>query len=354
MDEGAALMAAGRAAEAVDHFERAVKGAPEDGGLSFALGSALFMAGNMDAARGAYARAASLDDRYHIGTMMRVGDTTRLLDAGPWMARLPGMEMRFPPPGGRPLVFLACDPIYFRDLGRAMALSVDRNAPGWDVHVHLANPDGPSLGLVEGLAGALCSARLSLSWEVVPQAADGSMGARTWLASMRYLRLPDLMDRMEMPSPIVIVDADSVMRAPLPPVDGWKPESGWLAPWDIALNDQGWFPMGPLWRFHGACVGVAPTPAARAFAGQVQALLARQALTPGGMIWMVDQYALSIAHQAMITLDPTYRRADWPREAFRPDLAEEGLALWSMGAHRKKENPDYRREVARFLADLDG
>ncbi|MCF8483280.1 MAG: hypothetical protein K9H25_22890 [Rhodospirillum sp.] len=345
-------MATGRAVEAVDHFERAVKTAPDDGELSFALGSALFMAGDMDGARGAYARAASLDDKYHIGTMLRVGDTTRLLDDGAWMARLPGMEMRFPPPGGRPLVFLACDPLYFRDLGRAMALSVDRNAPGWDIHIHLANPDGPTLDLVEALDRALRSARLSLSWEVVPQAADGSMGARTWLASMRYLRLPDLMDRMETPGPIVIVDADSVMWTPLPPVDGWTPEGGWTIPWDIALNEQGWFPMGPLWRFHGACVGVAPTPAARAFVGQVRAVLARQALTPGGMIWMVDQYALAIAHHAMTTLDPTYRRADWPTQAFQPDRADAGLALWSMGAHRKNQNHVYRREVARLLAEM--
>jgi hypothetical protein len=171
---------------------------------------------------------------------------------------------------------------------------------------------------------------------------------------MRFLRLPELIDRMETPSPIVIVDADSIMRAPLPPVDGWTPEVGWGVPWDIALIDQGRFPMGPLWQFSGACVGVAPTSAARAFAGQVQALLARQALTPGGMMWMVDQYALSIANQALATIEPAYRRADWPRKAFRPNMAEEGLALWSMGAHRKKEDLAYRREVARLLAELDG
>jgi hypothetical protein len=347
-------MTKGDAPGAIARFEVGTEAFPDDGELWFALGSALFMGGEMDGARGAYARAAALDDRYAIGTMMRAGDTTRLLDAAPWMARLPGFEMRFPPAGGRPLVLLSCDPIYFRALGRAMALSVDRAAPGWDLHLHLANPDGETLGLVEGLAARLTSARLSLSWEVVPQAADGSRGARTWLASMRYLRLPAIMDRMEAPAPIVVIDADSVMRRPLDPLADWDATKGWAEPWDLALNHQGWFPMGPLWRFHGACVGLAPTPAARAYAGQVQALLARQALVPGGMIWMVDQYALAIAHETLRTVDPGFRRTDWSRTTFRPDRSDADLALWSMGAERKSRDGAYRAAVDALLADLDG
>ncbi|AEO48167.1 hypothetical protein F11_08505 [Rhodospirillum rubrum F11] len=355
---GEALLRAGDIAGAITAFRGHLAASPDDALGWFALGSALFFAQRWEETRAAYARAAAIDRAYTLGGLLRPGDVETALDPAPFLGQLPEMSMIIPPAHSGPLAVVGCDSAYFLDFGAALALSMDKAAPGWGLHLHLIAPTTPALDLLERLIGGLRAITLSFSLEHLPPALRAPEAQRTYLACLRFMRLPAILDEQQARAgrvPVVVLDADSLMCKPLLGPDDWRPpgpEGGWRAGWDVALKDSGLFPLGPLWRYSASCVGLAPTDEARAFAAHVATLLARQALTVNGLGWMIDQFALAVAIAARQTQSPAFRLGDWPDRLYRLYENPPDAALWSFCSQSKYDDRLYRDMVRLLLAEM--
>ncbi len=77
----------------------------------------------------------------------------------------------------------ACDHKYFRTFGRSLAISLDRNAPGHDVHFHIFNPEPSFWPEFDNLSHLLRNTGVTASFENVAGA------DRAYFSNIRLARL---------------------------------------------------------------------------------------------------------------------------------------------------------------------
>jgi hypothetical protein len=325
-------------------FQRHLSLQPDDALGWFALGSTSFFERNWSAARDAWSRAAELNRDYTIGTLFSPDDIRPFPTAPP---KSPALSLGSEPAHGRVTVLLACDRAYFQSFGAALVLSVGEVRPDWRVHLHLANPTHEDISLLERILALVPGLGLSLSHEVLRPEFPTDQARWTYLASMRFLHLSAILDSLENPGPLLILDADSLFRRSPRALADWGPGSTWTQDWDVTVDDSGLFPLGPLWRYWAACICIAPTKEGRTFANHLSSLTARYLAKPGGLTWMADQFSLSVS-LAACEENPGFRSAPWPGIDVRPYVSDPTLALWSLGAPEKFTDPRFTGEIKRL------
>ena len=198
---------------------------------------------------------------------------------------LPQLEGGFPDASGAvgPTVMVACDHSYLAQFGKALALSLNRNSPGWRLHLHVFDP-GPDIAVeLKELEAQLPETALTATWE-------GTRGAGpAYFASVRFARLYQLYDACG--TDVLCLDADTLILRDLGAVAETAAEA------DIAAWTRFEVPelQNKIWA---SAVLVRQTDAGRRFLARLAAYLAATALE-GRLSWWLDQCAIYITWRMM-------------------------------------------------------
>ncbi len=213
---GIALYGAGRPAEAETELAMGVGRLPDHAQARAALGTIAFDRGDQRDARAQLRAAALLDPRYAYGASCVLGDDleayTTLEGIEEMLAAAPALEGGMPDPDrpGR-VVVTACDHHYFRRFAKPLAVSLDTNAPGGDLHIHVFNPEPDLDAEIARLRSSLGDTALTVSREAMPGADP------IYFSNMRLVRLHQIMSSCR--RDLLSLDTDSLVRRPLDGLD---------------------------------------------------------------------------------------------------------------------------------------
>lgn len=320
---GVALYGEGRAEQAASHLQRSIALAPDNAQAWSALGLIAFEAGDFAGAATQLRTAAALGPRFAYGAACVFGDEFEaytdpaaidtLLATAPEL----GGEMPAPERAGM-VVTSACDHGYFRNFGRALALSLDRNAPGHELHLHLFNPEPGFDEELAELKSRLGRTRLTVSRETM-KGADP-----VYFSNMRFVRLYQIM--RDTGRDLFSLDTDSLVRGSL---DELVPA---MAGADVALTQR---PekaeIGHKMLATSICFRA--TEGGLAYLGRVAAYIL-SCHRDRRLAWYIDQSALYLVHRmmersgappALAQLPPGFADSD-----FSPDSA-----VWAAKGERK-------------------
>ena len=276
-----------RDVEVVGHFRDALDSRPDYALALCCLGSLHFERGEFADARARLDAAARSDRGYgfaracHFGAEFERRTADDLFDAliatiAPLAGDLPAAN------GAGPVVMTSCDPVFFRAHGRALLLSLDRNAPGSTAHLHLFDADEAALAAVRAFRAQLPATAFSLSWE--PPA-----GGTAYYVNIRFVRMYQVLEACC--RDVFHVDTDALCRAPLAAL--WR---------DAAANDVT-IPLRPgnvqiQLKTLGGAIYLRATPSSRIFLRRLAAYMLDCA-RDGELAWFLDQAAIHIVATTM-------------------------------------------------------
>ncbi len=325
---------AGRKDAAADAYRAVLALRPDDSKILSALAGIAFDRGDDGAAQALFARAADADPSFAWARCCVAGERLeRWCDAG----RAPALSDGFPALSGempgadpsRPLVFAACDATYLERYGIALARSVERYAPGHDVHFHVMAAPGDMDTRIDALRRSLAGTRLTLTRETPPAGADA-----VYFSNMRFARLWQI--AIVGVRPVLALDADSLVRGPLAAGPG-APVAALLRPWIPHLNR----------RMLATSVLFRPEPQAATLLAAVATYIL-SAMNEGVSAWYLDQCAFTVAARHLQCAADSVVLGDLdPR--FADERMTDRAAVWSAKGTRK-ENARYMTKAARLAA----
>lgn len=312
---GIALYGAGDTERAVEALRRGLERSPGHAQARAALGLIAFEQGDDDAAK-AQLRLAADNPRYAHGASCAFGaELAAMTDAAAIGAPALTGEM---PAAGRPgmVVFAACDHGYFRAFARPLALSIDHNATGHDLHLHLFNPEPDFDAELAALKSRLTRTVLTVSREAMPGADP------VYFSNLRFVRLHQIMAASG--RALLGLDADSLVRGPLDGLDAV----------DLAITT----------RFDKAEIGhkmlattllLRPSPAGRAFLARVAAYVL-SCLRDARLAWYLDQSVLYLVYRMMERAGEAITLAPLPRAYADSDFGPDS-PIWAAKGDRKTD-----------------
>lgn len=329
-----ALYGAGRRDAAAESYRAVLDQRPDDPKILSALAGIAFDWGDDGTAESLFARAVGADPSYAWTRCCVSGDTlarwTDTARARVLFGQFPALSGEMPGADpSRPLAFVSCDAAYLERYAVALARSVDRHAPGHDVHLHVMAPLAGVEARLDALRRSLSSARLTVTRETPP----GGAGP-VYFSNMRFARL--WQTGIVGVRPVLALDADSLVRGPLAPGAG-TPVAAPLRPGIPHLNR----------RMLATSVLFRPDPQAAALLGAVATYIL-SALADGVSAWYLDQCAFAVAARRLERMTGTPVLGDLDRR-FADERMSDRAAVWSAkGAHKK--NTRYMTEAARLAA----
>ena len=266
-------------------------------------------AGEVDRAY-AFAAACHLDQGYAARTDPAAG-TGLLADA-------PEISGQFPAPGGGLVVTTQCDPEYFRRHGRALILSLDRNAPGTAFHLHLFNADATTRAEIADMERRLGATDLTLTWETDAEADPA------YIVNMRFVRLHQLMEHAR--REVFTIDADSLVRGDLGGLAGLPGGN------DVSLLTR-YDTVHLHLKVLGGALHVRPTPAARKFLARLSAYTL-SCHRDGTLAWYLDQLAIHVIHRRTIGAGEALSLGDLPASLVDHEFGPDAR-IWTAKGERK-------------------
>ncbi len=241
---------------------------------------------------------------------------------------LPRIEGRLPDAReDETVILLGVDSAYASHHAVPFAYSLDENAPGNHLHLHIVTPQEGLAQALAVMAADLRNTALTWTWENTTlqrpagiSDADLAMAYRTYYACSRFLRIAALMEAA--PARWLILDADSIVRKPL----------------DLPNTDAGVFlrpDMPEQMKVAAGVVMMAPTEAGMAFAHLVSESLAHT--IDKGLAWYVDQVILWAAVQHM-PLKWTCHKFD---SSFLSWEMADAAPIWTGKGDLKNTDPKY-------------
>jgi len=224
---------------------------------------------------------------------------------------------------GELAVFTSCDPGYL-DHAVALVRSLEAFSPGALVVLHVANPRNEDVARAQDLAATLRHTRLHISLEDVDLTDMSAERRRAYFASMRFLRLSEVMRSLG--GAVLCVDADSLFVSPL---DGDFTNKANAEICLVRREQEGKDTPDHL-RVANGSIWIRPTEGALDWLDAVAKELA--GLFAGdGAEWFVDQAVvarqLDAFRRRVVALNIKPRYADWE---FR-----QGSVLWAGKGQRK-------------------
>lgn len=190
------------------------------------------------------------------------------------------------------VVMFACDDTYFKRFARTQLLSLMQADGKIGIHVHIINPSEASLSWLDSFADRYFD-QLIVSHENIP---DKLLKNISYLASCRFINMPDFIRRFE--RPYLAVDADALLNSP-----------DHLTSFFAQVKEPTVFysEFSPVWDTISAPFTYVPnTEDGLAFIDTVQHFLIRSFFEKGGTsFWYIDQMALqgaTLAHADKVQL----------------------------------------------------
>ncbi len=287
--------------------------------------------------------AALLQPRYGYGASCVLGDDldayTDVSGIDEMLAAAPALEGEMPAcaqPG--PVILTSCDHGYFRRFARPLAASLDANAPGHDLHIHVFNPEREFNDELDALRTSLANTTVTVSREVAPGADP------VYFSNMRLVRLHQIMQAGG--RGLVSLDADSLVRLPLGGLGGATGAALGAAELSVTLRPDR-AEIGQKWL--ATTLVLRDTEAVRHYLSRV-ACYVLNCFHEDRLVWYLDQCVLYLVHRmmeragvapALAPLAPGY--AD---TTFAPESA-----IWAAKGDRKTA-PDFVAEAASYAIPL--
>lgn len=237
--------------------------------------------------------------------------------------------------GERLLLYTACDPEYFDRYYETLVLSLERHSPGVALHLHLFDPRGEAhLGLIEALRPRCPSLLLTCTSERLEATGRDEIYRITYYASMRFLRLHQMMQAIG--RDVLSIDVDTLVLRPLSALQAFVDGA------DVSFRARPRHP-DPRRRMLAGVIWFRHSPKALRYLGRVARRIALHLLEPGLPVqWYLDQRLLHL---------------EFRRERFRPDRMtwrllprrfidwhyDEASVIWVGKGKRKDENRRYIR-----------
>ena len=241
------------------------------------------------------------------------------------MARLAGSP---PAQGSRLVAFVGCDPHYLHDHVGDLVRSIERSSPDTAVHLHVYHPSKRDHAAIDALRRGL-RLPLSATWEDCRL--DGmTRGQRiTYYEATRFVRFAEVVEQA--PCPMVSIDADSLVRAPLTRVLDATTGA------DVGLVLRGELGDSGL-NVLAAAALARPTAAARLYFGEVARRIARH-LVSKPEAKFVDQRCMWFAYRK---LRKRVRFAQIPT-GFSDASMTDGSPIWHAKGERSEHDARYRQ-----------
>lgn len=238
----------------------------------------------------------------------------------------------------RVTVFVCMDTSYcLRYLG-SIAASLAENSPETNLHVHIVNPHDEARARLKATERLLGPGRVSYSFETARLANFTPEQRKTYFASIRFVRLAELMEAA--PGTYFVMDVDNIVRGDL---------SGCLTlargP-DMLIRNR--FSMRPHLAVAACGIVLANSDASRAFMNRAAEYIL-DAFHTGHVAWFLDQIALTLAMKASME-DPALQLdvEQLPRTLLDWDFDEDSL-VWTGKGKRRLRNKRYQAEYNRYL-----
>ncbi len=254
------------------------------------------------------------------------------------LAELPPVRHAWPALSpDRLTTFVCCDGPYLERHGLAFARSLDRNAPGAHLHIHLINPDADARRRAETLE--LARTTLSYSLERFDFSGRSSEFARTYCASIRFVRQYQFLCASE--QAVFAFDVDVLVRGSLEPLRRALVQGNF----DCAVHSR---PKARKRRekFLVSAFYASPTPGGRSFLQGIAMRIA-SALLDGGAAWYLDQIAFYDCYRA-------HRRAAAPLRLYHLPKAlsdwefDKSSLLWVAKGWRKEASEVFLAHQAAY------
>ncbi|MFP6758084.1 MAG: tetratricopeptide repeat protein [Alphaproteobacteria bacterium] len=291
--------------------------------------------------------AALLQPRYGYGASCVLGEDldayTDVSGIDEMLTAAPALEGEMPAgaqpgPVSGPVVVTSCDHGYFRRYARPLAASLDANAPGHDLHIHVFNPEPDFDGELDALRTSLVNTTVTASREVAP-GADA-----VYFSNMRFVRLHQIMQACG--RGLVSLDADSLVRFPLGGLGGATGAALGAADLSVMLRPDR-AEIGQKWL--ATTLVLRDTEAVRDYLSRV-ACYVLNCFHEDRLVWYLDQCVLYLVHRMMEragvapTLAPL--APGYADTTFAPESA-----IWAAKGDRKTA-PAFVAEAASYAIPL--
>ncbi len=266
------------------------------------------------------------------GSSASGADIERLLPA------LPAVRGAWPEvAANRLLLLVSADSGYLCEHGLPFACSLERNSPDAHLHLHLINPDAACEATLERIRQEFARTTLSQTEERFDFAGFSPEFARTYCASIRFVRLLQLLRAVRRGA--LLLDIDVLVRGSLEEFrDG---RNGY----DCAIHTR-FHSRRDREKFFASVFYAASTPPALAYLGSVTTRIA-SAIVQRKARWYLDQIALYEAYRehldtrSAIRLEHlSMRYADWE---FRKNST-----IWAGKGWRKAMDETYLAQRAAY------
>jgi hypothetical protein len=332
---GIALYGAGDIDEAADALRRGLARSPDHAQGRAALGLIAFEQGD-NATAAAQLRLAARDPRYAYGASCLFGEAFAAY-ADPaaiegLLADAPALEGELPAADQPGMVLVtACDHGYFRMFARPLALSLDSNAPGHEMHLHIFNPEPGFEAELADPKSRLVDTSLTVSREAMPGADP------IYFSNLRLVRLHQFMTASD--RALLALDADSLVRAPLDDLEAMVGDA------DLAITTR--FDKAEMGqKMLATTLLLRPTSAGRDLLARVAAYVLN-CRRDDRLAWYLDQSVLYLVYRMMERSSAAVTLASLPPayadSAFGPDSR-----IWAAKGERKTD-PAFVAEMARLV-----
>jgi len=237
----------------------------------------------------------------------------------------------------RVTVFVCMDTSYcLRYLG-SIAASIAEHSPGANLHVHLVNPHEGARARLKAVERLLGPDKVSYSEETARLANFSQDERRTYFASIRFVRLAEVMRAR--PGTYFVMDVDNIVRGDL---DGCIDLARGA---DVLIRNR--FSIRPHLAVAACGIVLANTDAARDFMNRTAEYIL-DAFHTGHIAWFLDQIALTMALNEPAS-EPALKLkiAQLPRTLLDWDFAAESL-VWTGKGKRRLRNKRYQAEYNRY------
>ncbi len=238
----------------------------------------------------------------------------------------------------RVTVFVCMDTSYcLRYLG-SIAASIAQNSPNANLHIHIVNPHDAARVRIKAAERLLGPGRVSYGFETARLATFDPGQRKTYFASIRFVRLAELMQAA--PGTYFVMDVDNIVRGDL---------SGCLSlargP-DMLIRNR--FSVRPHLAVAACGIVLANSDAARAYMNRVAEFIL-DAFHTGHVAWFLDQIALTMAMKESVQhSELALKVKQLPGTLLDWDFADESL-VWTGKGKRRLRNKRYQAEYNRYL-----
>lgn len=254
------------------------------------------------------------------------------------LRRLPEVEGGWPALSGEQLnAFVCCDGSYLTLHATAFARALDRNAPGSHLHVHLVNPQAEDLDRLRDLR--LARTRVSHSQELIDLSARSNDFARTYYASIRFVRQYQLLT--ESRQPVFSFDADALVRGSLSPLLRTLRDDRYDCAVHTRLRTR-----KRREKFLVSAFYAAPTAGGYAFVEEVAANIA-EVLASGQAAWYMDQLVFYDCYLRHRRANPPLRLYQLPKPLSDWEFSPSST-LWVAKGWRKDASGIFRAHQDRY------